>query len=70
MSYIHRNNLKQFPDPYLSPTGYQKVDKERLWRFLKMFGVVIRQHSLQVRIGCCRRSSVCTPDTWAVRWPQ
>ena len=36
MSYIHRNNLKQFLDPYLSPTGYQKVDKDRLRRFLEI----------------------------------
>ena len=36
MSYIRRNNLKQFPDPYLSPTGYEKVDKDRLRRFLEI----------------------------------
>ena len=36
MSYIRRNNLKQFPDPYLSPTGYDKVDKDRLRRFFEI----------------------------------
>ena len=40
MSYIHRNNLKQFPDPYLSPTGYDKVDKERMKRFLEINDIV------------------------------
>ena len=36
MGYIHRNNLKQFPDPYLSPTGYHKVDKERMREFFQI----------------------------------
>lgn len=40
MSYIRRNNLKQFPDPFLSLTGYQKVDKERMKRFLEINDIV------------------------------
>ena len=36
MGYIRRNNLKQFPDPFLSPTGYHKVDKERMREFFQI----------------------------------
>ena len=40
MAYIHRNNLKEFPDPFLSPTNYNRVDKNRLREFLQINDIV------------------------------
>ncbi len=57
MGYMRRNNLRQFPDPYLSPTGYKKVDKARLRQFLQVNDIVSWAHScfapkIRGKYGC------------------